>query len=318
VGATTTGVLAAASRLTNNSHVVQTRAAALFIAPALAVELAAWLFRPERRRLGFLVTSGIGIATLGLAGEYLWNRHAHQPWTLTLMKAAVPLGALVAVGAALLASGLAGGVLREGPRVPRTLVALGALAVLVGLAIPLPRRGGDAQAAIHLQRVGDRALVHVTLTPANAASHARRFHTMSWQGGGLVIANMKAQGAGEYVSDKPLPISGHWKTLVRLHRGAQMLAAPVWMPADPAIGKGSIPAVDRTVAMVREQKYLTREARSGPATFAIFAYVLLTIVAVAWATSFVLAATRPGRGGARRSPTSPAFRGGRRHQPAAA
>jgi hypothetical protein len=94
------------------------------------------------------------------------------------------------------------------------------------------------------------------------------------------------------VSDKAVPVTGHWKTLVRLHRGDQLMAAPVWMPADPSIGAAQIAAVDRTVPFSHEQKYLLRETRPGPATFAVFAYVLLTLVAVLWGVAFVLAAKR--------------------------
>jgi hypothetical protein len=286
------GGLAALSRVANTpSHVVQTRAAALYIAPAIAVELAALLLGTSRRTR-FAIASGVGIATIGLAGEYAWNRGAHQPWTTNLLPAAVLLGAVVAIGAALLATALAGGIRREGPGVPVWAVALGGLAVLVGLALPLPRNAGHVQIAIHLDHRGDNAIVHATLTPANAAAHARWFQATAWQGGGMVVSDMKKVGPGQYLSDKPVPVTGHWKTLVRLHRGDQMMAAPVWMPADPEIGKPQIAAVDRTVPFAHEQKYLTREARSGPATFAVFAYILLTGVAVAWGTAFVLAAKR--------------------------
>jgi len=286
------GGIAALTRVLNTpSHVVQTRSAALYLAPALAVELAA-LFLGTTRRMRFAIASGVGIATIGLAGEYAWNRGAHQPWTTNLMLPAVLLGAVVAVGAALLATALAGGVRRDGPGIPTWAVALGGLAILVGLALPLPRNAGHVQIAMTIEHRGDNAVVHATLTPANAAAHARWFQTISWQGGGMVVSDMKQVGPGQYVSDKAVPVTGHWKTLVRLHRGDQMMSAPVWMPADAEIGKPQIAAVDRTVPFAKEQKYLTREARSGPATFAIFAYVLLTSVAILWGTAFVLAAKR--------------------------
>jgi hypothetical protein len=286
------GGLAALSRVLNTpSHVVQTRAAALFLAPAVAVELAA-LFLGTTRRIRFAIASGVGIATIGLAGEYAWNRHAHQPWTTNLFPSAVLLGGLIAIGAALLAVALAGGVRREGPGIPRWAVALGALAVLVGLALPLPRHAGSVQAAIQLAHQGDSAVVHVTLSPPDAADHARWFQTTAWQGGGMVVSNMHREGPGRYVSDRAVPVTGHWKTLLRLHRGDQLMAAPVWMPADAEIGKPQIPAVDRTIAFAHEQKYLLREAHSGPATFAVIAYVLLTGVVLAWGTAFVLAAKR--------------------------
>jgi hypothetical protein len=286
------GGIAALTRVLNTpSHVVQTRAAALYLAPALAVELAALLLGTTRR-MRFAIASGVGIATIGLAGEYAWNRGAHQPWTTNLLPAAVLLGAVVAVGAALLATALAGGVRREGPGIPGWAVALGAVAVFVGLALPLPRHNGNVRVAIHLEHRGDIAIVHATLTPANAAAHARWFQASAWQGGGMVVSEMKKVGPGQYVSDKAVPVTGHWKTLVRLHRGDQLMAAPVWMPADPSIGAPQIAAVDRTVPFSHEQKYLLRETRPGPATFAVFAYVLLTVVAVLWGVAFVLAAKR--------------------------
>lgn len=286
------GGIAALTRVLNTpSHVVQTRAAALYIAPAVAVELAALLLGTSRR-VRFAVASGVGIATIGLAGEYAWNRGAHQPWTTDLMPQAVLLGAVIGVGAALLATALSGGIRREGPGVPAWAVALGGLAVLVGLALPLPRNAGHVQVAIHIDHLGDNAIVHATLTPADAAAHARWFQTISWQGGGMVVSDMKKVGPGQYVSDKAVPVTGHWKTLLRLHRGDQLMSAPVWMPADAEIGKPQIAAVDRTLPFAHEQKYLTREARSGPATFAVIAYILLSGVALLWGTAFVLAAKR--------------------------
>jgi hypothetical protein len=301
------GGLAALSRVLNTpSHVVQTRSAALYLAPALAVELAA-LFLGTTRRMRFAIASGVGIATIGLAGEYAWNRGAHQPWTPNLMPSAVLVGGLVAIGAALLAVALAGGVRREGPGVPSWAVALGGVAVLVGLVIPLPRHAGNVKAAIQVVHQGDNAIVHVTLTPANAADHARWFQVSAWQGGGTVLSNMRREGPGRYVSDRAVPVSGKWKTLLRLHRGDQLMTAPIWMPADPEIGAAQIAAVDRTVPFAHEQKYLLRETRSGPATFAVFAYALLTVVALAWGTAFVLAAKRhrarrTDAGSARREP----------------
>ncbi|MBV9663593.1 MAG: hypothetical protein JOZ37_06475, partial [Actinobacteria bacterium] len=191
------GGIAALTRILNTpSHVVQTRSAALYLAPALAVELAALIFGVTRRAR-FAIASGIGIATIGLAGEYAWNRGAHQPWTTNLLPAAVLLGALIAVGAALLAVALAGGVRRDGPGVPVWAVALGGVAVLVGLALPLPRNAGHVQIAMQVEHRGDNAIVHATLTPANAAEHARWFQTISWQGGGMVTSQMKKVGPGQ-------------------------------------------------------------------------------------------------------------------------
>jgi hypothetical protein len=117
---------------------------------------------------------------------------------------------------------------------------------------------------------------------------------MTWQGGDLKIAEMVRDGttAGEYVSEKPVPITGPGKTLVRLHTGSRMVAIPVHMPADPEIDAPEVAAEDQTLPFLREGRYLMREAEGGPATFAIFVYVLLLGVACMWVVVFVLASRR--------------------------
>ena len=39
-----------------------------------------------------------------------------------------------------------------------------------------------------------------------------------------------------------MPIGGDWKTLVRLHTGTDLTAAPIYLPEDPAIPAKEIPA----------------------------------------------------------------------------
>src|SRR5581483_7560829 len=63
---------------------VPTRTPGFYVASAIAVELAAVVLGTERR-LRFAIGSGVGIATIGLAGEWMWNRGAAQPWNGVLM-----------------------------------------------------------------------------------------------------------------------------------------------------------------------------------------------------------------------------------------
>jgi hypothetical protein len=204
---------------------------------------------------------------------------------------------LAAIGSAVVAPGFASAVRGEATRALRgSVVVLGGLAVLASLVIPFPRDGADGTtAAIHVKPTsGDRGLVYVTLNHAGAADDARWFQASTWQGGDLVLAKMVPVGTDKqhYVSDKPLPVFGPGKTLVRLHKGSRMMAVPVHFPADPEINKPEIAAVDRTAPFLREGRYLMRESHGGAAWFAIIIYVLLAGVACVWVAAFVIAASR--------------------------
>jgi hypothetical protein len=276
---------------TASNGFVPTRTPGMFIASAVAVELAALVFGTERR-LRFAIASGIGVSTIGLAGEWLWNRDATQPWNGSLMRDAFLLGIVIAIGAAILGAAYAGAVNREPGRLPRVAILLAAGAVLVALILPMPRRTSNVVAQIDMVRTGDTVALTVHLDPPDAAQNARWFQAIAWQGGGLRVVGLHAVSPGTYVSDGPLPVGGKWKSMLRLHTGAVMMSAPVFLPADPEIGAPEIPATSRTIAFADEQQYLMREVKPGPNTVMLIAYVTVGVVVVAWAAAFVLACTR--------------------------
>ena len=250
--------------LDGETSMVETRAGGTYVVGALLVELAAAVLGTERR-LRFAVVSGVGVGTIGLAAEWLWNQGAAQPWSSALLPEAVVLGAVAATAAAVLGAVVGGAIAgdRAAP-LPLAAVVVAGVALLVTIALPLPRRVGDVRAEIQVVEV-DRnpgwADVEVTLTPADAAADAYWFQAVAWQGGGLVVAEMEPTGEpGTYRSSEPVPITGHWKALVRLHRGSEMMAVPVWFPADPTIGEEEIAAEDRTIDFAAERRYLMREA----------------------------------------------------------
>src|SRR5918993_639928 len=224
------GVVMAGARmgiLGDRGEAIDTRAGGVYIVSALVVEVVA-LALGTGRRLRFAVASGVGVGTLGLAGEWWWNQGAHQPWTTNLLPDAVILSAAVGVGVAL----------------------------------------------------------------DGAAAAARWFQAMSWQGGGRVIAAMERVGPGEYATERAVPVNGRWKTVLRLHRGGEMMAVPVYLPADPEIGEPEVPAEDRQVAFGSEQDFLLRETTDGDAWFAWVVHALLAGVAATWVAVFVLASSR--------------------------
>ncbi len=270
---------------------VPTRTPGMFLASAVAVELAAMLVGTERR-LRFAVVSGVGVATIGLAGEWWWNRNATQPWNGVLMRDAFLYGLVVAIGAAVLGAAYAGAVNREPGRLPRNAILLATVAVLVAIVLPMPRRTSNVVAQIDVARTGDNVDVTVHLDPPDAAKNARWFQAIAWQGDGLRVVGLHATAPGTYVADGPLPVGGKWKTMLRLHTGAVMMSAPIFLPADPEIGATEIPAISRTIAFADEQQYLMREVKPGPNTVMVIAYVIVGLVAISWAAAFVLACTR--------------------------
>ena len=279
------------------ADVVETREAGIFLVSALVVEAVA-LFAGVEGRLRFAVLSAIGVGTVGLAGEWLWNQGAYQPWHSSLLPEAVVLGVIGALAAAIAAVPFASAV-RDEPRhdhrVPRWVYAGALGAIVVVVLVPIPRRVGDVHAAVRLlpssstPSSGALRTVEVTLAPSDAADEARWFQASSWQGGGLVVRDMVEVGRGRYRSEGPVPVDGRWKSLLRLHRGDELMTLPLYLPADSAIGEPEIPAIDRSGQMQPETRYLLRETREGGALLKWLVHGLLVLAAAAWLGAFVVA-----------------------------
>ncbi len=281
----------------------------LYLGGALAVEAVAWWLGTERR-LRLAAVSGVAVGTLGLAGELPWAGLLDwfQP-SATAPPEVVVLGPVAAVAAAVVAVGL-GRVVPGGTGVgPVPVVA--ALATLVAvLAYPLPREVGQVEAVIRLRPAGTgagEATVDVQLHPADAAEEATGFGVVSWQGGGRVLGQLSQVAPGRYVSSRPMPLWGTWKTMVGLQRGDEVMAAPIYLPADPDIGAAEVPALpERRVAFVRNTEVLLRETHGGPAWPAAVSYAGLATVVAGWLALFWTTAVRLGSGAEAPAPPPPA------------
>ncbi|MDQ6613361.1 MAG: hypothetical protein M3083_00970 [Actinomycetota bacterium] len=270
----------------------------LYLPSALAVELAAW-WVGEGRRLRLAVAAGTLVGTLGLVGELAWVRlsgwSSYTP-SLSLAAKTALLGPVVALAAAVLGAGLARAAARDEDHIPLGALVLAGVVLIGILAYPLPRRVGHVDAVVRLQSAGSQALVAVDLTPADAASHADAFNVTSWQGGGKVSAALTQVSPGHYRTTRSVPISGHWKTTVNLFRGDQLMAAPVYLPADPSIGAPAIPAVaERRVSFVKNVALLLREQHPGPAWPSVAAWSGLGTLVALWMALIALCASRPRR-----------------------
>ena len=287
---------------------VETRHGATFLVSALVVEAVARL-AGTADRTRFALVAGVGVGTLGLAGEWAWNTGAHQAWNASLLSYALVTSVAAAVGGALLGAGFAGAFRFGAPgrRIGAAALAVGVVLAAVPVLWFLPRDTGDVSAEVALERVGtatfgtdeveaEGALVTVTLTPADAADDAHWFQATSWQGGGLVLEDMVEVEQGVWRSEGPVPVEGLWKSLVRLHRGgSELMAVPIWFPEDPEIGEPEIPAVDRTATFESETQYLLRETEVGDLPWLsplVHGYLVLTVAG--WLLAFVVGVRRIG------------------------
>jgi len=265
----------------------------LYLPMALCVEAAAWWLGTENR-LRFAAVAGALMGTVGLLAEMAFVELSGWGHTSpVLLPKVLVLGPLAAIAAGLLGAGLARAFSEWQRPVHAGVLVLAGLALAVSFAYPLPRNEGKVDAVIRLQRTGDVAKADVTLTPADAARRATALVVTAWQGGGTINAPLNQVGPGHYVTDRSFPVTGRWKAMVTLQRGDQVMAAPIYMPADREIGASAVPVIpERRVAFVRNTKVLLREAHGGPAWAAVAAFASLGGVLAIAISLFVLAARR--------------------------
>lgn len=277
---------------------------ALYLGPAVVVELLA-LTPLIRRPVLFGAVSGLGVATLGLWIESWWiDAVYHYPWPTGMwaeaLAMAIPVSIATGVCGALLAVILRGEPLPR-PRLSAVAVVLTVLivggAVANGLRTEVPE---NARATITLTDVpstdGRMVTAEVTIDPPGLVSDDPEWVSiLSWQGGiendrGLFIDPLERVGAGIYRSTEPVPVSGTWKTLLRVQDGTTMTAVPIFLPADPGIGAPEV-AADSTMTreFMPEIKILQRERSFDypswlftVAGLVVLACSLILIAALSW------------------------------------
>jgi hypothetical protein len=144
----------------------------------------------------------------------------------------------------------------------------------------------------------------VRISPPNLVSrHPDWVTILSWQGRmqndrGLVIDWLTPLDPGHYVSNRPLPVWGSWKTLLRVQDGRTMTAVPIWAPADDAIPAPEIPAMaSSTRPFVLEVSILQRERDPNVPTWlftaggiVVLIFTLMVIAALTWGAGRINAA----------------------------
>ncbi|OMB97397.1 hypothetical protein A5733_10045 [Mycobacterium sp. NS-7484] len=278
---------------------------ALYLGPALVVELIA-LTPLVKRPILFGAVGGLGVATLGLWLESLWiGAVYHYPWPTSMWGEALAMAIPVAI-----AMGMCGALLAlvlNGQPLPRpaagisivvaTVLVIGG-AVANGLRTDVPE---NARATITLtdlpEHDGQRMVsADVQITPRDlVGDNPEWVSILAWQGGlanqhGLVIDRLDNVGPGHYRSTQPIPVSGSWKTLLRVQDGTTMAGVPIYLPADPGIGATETPALatsDRE--FVQEITILQRERNLNHpawlynvASLVVLVCTLILIAGLSW------------------------------------
>jgi hypothetical protein len=258
----------------------------LYLVEALLIEAIALRVSP-RRQLTFGLWCGAAIGTVGVAAEFAWSHlWMTMPWPLALFPE-IGLALVAGLGGGLL-GGLIGralsepGVERE--RSGRLIVATTALAIMAALVIPLPI-SGDARGTATVildDPEADRTAITVTLDPPTLANDPLWFNVTAWQGGGSVVSDLRPTGEGTYRSGS-VPISGDWKSLIRLHAGDSIVAVPVYLPEDPAIPAEGVPAETRSTRdFVMDKQILLREAKDTEPWLSWVGYTVLGLIVLVW------------------------------------
>ncbi|HEY3190614.1 MAG TPA: hypothetical protein VGJ70_24195, partial [Solirubrobacteraceae bacterium] len=130
------------------------------------------------------------------------------------------------------------------------------------------------------------ARLSVRLDPARAAHDAEWFEVISWQGrtpGDLRRqTRLREVAPGRYVSEGTVPVTGNWKSILRLAKGPHLMGLPVYLPASPQSGRPAVAPRPRSGAMRADTFLLQREATGGPAWLTTAAYAVLATVVAVW------------------------------------
>ena len=246
----------------------------LYLGSAVLIELLA-LTRLKDRPLAFGAAGGLLIATAGSVIEKLWNDLVFAfPWPQDIWLEGLAMTIPVAVGTglcgALFYMGLVGRL--PSPNIGRVIVVgtvlVIAAAVANGLWATVPK---DASATIKTSQVGTEAqpqvMTEITVQPADLIDADPAWVQLTaWQGGtegvdkGIVTHRLERTGDNTWVSTRPVPVGGNWKTLLRVQDGRMLTAVPIFLPEDPPIDAKEVPVeAESTRDFVPEIEILQRE-----------------------------------------------------------
>ena len=272
---------------------------ALYLPAALAIEVAALAL--VRRPLALGAVGGLLAGTVGIAGEWAWTQLVFPlPWNGSLLPEAAVLAAATGLAGgvfgALLGLGLRGELPRPALARPLTVGALVVVGVCVADGLITQRASGQT-AAITTRPAGEGAVSATVRLDPDTGRDAAWVTATAWQGGGLHVDRLQRVAPGVYRTTEPMPVSGDWKALIRVHAGRQILGVPVRLPADAAIPVEAMPLPDgRPREFTRDIEILQREQKEGVAPWLkIAAPLVVLLIALSFAAALAWGVGRVGR-----------------------
>jgi hypothetical protein len=263
----------------------------LYIVEALAVEAVASKVSTSKQ-LRFAALAGVAIGTVGLAGEWAWS---HVWMTMSWPASLFPEGAVIGFVAALAGSMVGGyigrALLEPGERREfgtKARAVATTLGVIFVLAYPFPAGDKIAGSATVATTPTDRdgwANLEVTLDHGALADDSEWFNLTSWQGGGSLVQELEPRGDGVFVAAEPVPVTGEWKTQIRLHDDRSMMAVPIYLPDDPVIPAEGVPApgsTGETRPLESDKELLLREAKDVSYGVTFAASTVLALLVAGW------------------------------------
>jgi hypothetical protein len=113
--------------------------------------------------------------------------------------------------------------------------------------------------------------------------------SISWQGPGFVVKDLKRIGPGTYETTAPIPAYGKWKSMVRFHKGSSLMGVAIYEPRDLAIPAAEVPASPHVVRDVKPDRViLQREAKFEGGWLPrlgyllMFSFAMLLLALLAW------------------------------------
>jgi hypothetical protein len=278
-------------------------ALALYLVEGLCVELAGlWL---AERPFALGAVSGVLIGTVGFAAEYGWTHVVYTlPWNTALLPAGPIMATIAGVAGAMLGALIALALRGELPRpvVARSVLVASLVAIMGltanGLVTTVPSGWGATVSLKNIKGPPDReAQATIRLHPSNLADGARWLSVTDWQGGGLTVDRPKQIAPGVYRTTEPISVNGNWKATLRIQKGRSVMGLPIYMPRDPAIPVGGVPATSRfDRPFVKDKQLLQREQKKGvPSWLTTLAPLVVLAIAIALITALSLGLGMLGR-----------------------
>jgi hypothetical protein len=253
----------------------------LYLAEALCVEAVGWRRGAAAQPVRLGAVAGLLCGTVGFAAEYGWSHVAMPlPWHSALIAEGLPTAIVAGVAGGVLGALFAGGLRGELPAPRRTRLLAGAAAlafIALGANALIHSEQPGVRASVSLRPAGPgQAYVTARFDPPSATKNAEWVDGLAWQGDGLIVTHLRHVGGGTWTTTRPLPLTGPWKTMLRVHKGRSLLSAGLYMRADPAIPFKGLRAADgSTQTMVYDQRLLQLERKPNTP-----AYLWMPAVAV--------------------------------------